>query len=679
MSETRRGVVTAVVSFLLVCSLAGPVVGLPTGGPDAATTQQSATLTQSTDDTIDLTQSYALTPERPGEVEVTLAYEIPDRVTELESTLPPNATVTDADGFDSVNETVYEWDGRSQTATITLRFDPNETAERTGREAASGNYLFADAGEWALFRRVRTGAAWRYTGGSDPVTLERSATTDGPGVTGNNIVYLGAVSTVERTANGQTFRLVVPEAASLAESPDDILDSLSNASGSLQVGHRDETVVAIAAPTDGVEWAVRGLELGGSDFFVRDSERLDTPSNVWLHEYVHTRQSFSTTSETRWLTEGTAVYYGAQLSLEQDRITFEEFSEFLDDGERAAYDDVVLAQPPTWVDTAHYVKGPLAVGGIDEAMRAETNRTGTFEQTFRRLNDADGRVTQTQFLDAVESAGGPDSRATAAEYTETAAALSMWDRRTHSNLFGQLPANVGYALPANASGYRVGGPYRNATAEATPLSLATGETLTVDSVVRNTGGTDGPYNATLTVDGRVVATQNGTVEAESERTVPLSHTFDSAGTYTVGVGEERLTVSVEPAAEPTVTDLSVAPDSVRRGGETTLSATVGNDAAVPANGTVVFTRNGEAIAQRVVTLAPGASTELSVPVALSEAGEIRLGAGSQSVTVTVVEPTASPSVPSSADGPGFTATLAVFVLVLTLWTRRRSDEPTESD
>ena len=651
-------------------------------GPDSVVAPAPTLSQSSDDDTIDQTQTYALTPNRPGSVRVTLTYELPDRVTRLEAAVPGNATVTDTDGFDAVNETTYEWDESTETATIVLRYNPNETTERTGPEAAGGDYLFVDAGDWALFDRIQTSATWAYTGrsGDDPVTFERSVTTDGPGATGDELVYLGAVSTTERTANGQTFRLVVPERAALTEPADEILDSLENASSEFDIGSRDEAVFVVAAPTDEIAWGVRGLEYGGSDMFVRDVETLDDPANVWLHEYVHTRQSFSTERETRWLTEGTAVYYAALLTLEQDRIDFATFERFLDDGERTTYDDAVLADPPTWAANANYVKGGLVAGRIDEAIREETVGTATFEETMATLNAVDGRVTQAAFLTAVEDAGGTAAREVAVEYTETAAPVSMWTDSTHSRLFGPLPASVDYALANTTVGYRISGPYRTDTVESTPITLATDETLTVAAVVTNTGDVAGEYNATLTVDGRVVANETGTVDADGELTVPLSHTFGDPGTYTVGVGDEAVTVTVERPAAPTVTTLLAASEGVALGENTTVTAMVENDAAVPANGTVVLTRNGEPVAGRAVALAPGNSTQLSVSVAFPDAGQIQVAAGAATpVTVTVFVPTASPAAGDTAtaspaaggattggDGPGFSALLALCVAVLSL-------------
>ena len=675
MHRTNQGWVAVALTLVLVASMAASAAATQTGVASTPDTDQSLGVSAAADaaqtaDTIVQTKRYALTPDRPGSVRVTVTYELPDRVRSLQTYLVNDGTVTDTDGFERVNETSYEWDESTAAPSITLTYNPNETASTVGPESAGGQYLFADTGEWALFRQFRTNVGFSYTG-SQP-GFERRAQTAGPGAVGDRVVYLGEVSTTERTQNGQTFRLVVPEAAELSEPPASILSSLTNASRSLQIGDRDEEVTVFAAPTDRVEWAVRGLATGDSEMWVRDFERLDEPANVWVHEYVHTRQAFETTAETTWLTEATAQYYAALLTFEQGRIDFEAFQRELARGERSTYDDVVLSTPSTWTANANYFKGALAAGRIDLALRAATDQSGTLEGVVRELNAESAPVTQAAFLDAVAATGGDEPRATAAEITETSEPLSMWDQRTHGRLVGVVPAQVGYALPAATDGYRASGPYRNETVSSTPVRLATGERLTVDAVVSNTGGEAGEYNATLTVDGRVVASATGRLDAESERPVPLAHTFERAGEYALGVGEESVTVVVEPPAEPTVSGVRVDSERVRAGDSAVVTATVRNDAAVPANGTVAFTRDGEPVTQRAVALAPGASSELSVSVELPTAGTVRLGAGAADpVAVTVVAPTGGSAGASGGSGAGFTITAAVLAaLAAVLLTRR---------
>ncbi|WP_135305389.1 peptidase [Haloarcula amylovorans] len=693
MRVAQRGWAAVAFAILLVLTSVGPAAGTAdaTGRTTPAETSALARpqsqptvaggqfLQVADDDSINQTQTYALTPEQPGEVAVTLTYEIPDRVVSLETAVPRNATVTDTDGFSRVNETTFVWDEDSRTATIDYLIDPNETAQKAGIEGSEGRYVAVDAGEWALISRSQTPTRWRYTG-RDQMTFEQAVTTDGPGAAGDQLVYLGEVETFQREADGQTFRLVVPERAELAESPEEILDSLAAASDSLRVGDRDEEVFVVAAPTDGVDWGVRGLEQGGSDMWVQDDEPLDTAENVWLHEYTHTRQSFTPTKRTRWLTEGTAVYYAAFLSLEQDRIDFDAFRDVLEDGERSVYDSVVLAEPATWEENTNYVKGSLAAGRIDEEIRVQTASEATFQGTIRELNGMNQPVTQEELLTAVERTGGNDSRATAATYTETPADLQMWNASVHARVFGQLPARISYSLPdaSESRAYRVSGPYRSTNVtETSPIRLATGETLTVEALVSNAGGTEGTYNATLDINGTAVTTERGRIEPGEEQMVPLSHTFATPGLYTASIDGTNVTVVVERPARTRVTDVQVSSETLTQGDSVVVTATVRNDADVPATGTVVFTRDYQAVATREVSLPPENTTRVASGIPLPEAGSVVVSAGGANpvrITVTPSNGSATTQTPTggtststtgtvtpnrsagttAADGPGFT-------------------------
>lgn len=93
------------------------------------------------------------------------------------------------------------------------------------------------------------------------------------------MAYLGEYSERIHTANGQRFRLIVPERADLREQPTALFNSLSAASDQLRVGNRDEEVVMIATPTANIDWGIRGLQSGpaeGTVGFTRDGALFDS-------------------------------------------------------------------------------------------------------------------------------------------------------------------------------------------------------------------------------------------------------------------------------------------------------------------------------------------------------------------------------------------------------------------
>ncbi len=645
-----------------------------TAAAATSTTQHAGTAaaTQTAGSDIRLETSLSLTPERPGEITVRLRFAPPDRVTSLTTTIDAAATVVSSQGFDRVGGARYEWDGRTATPTLTYRLPANRTsasgrfdaAATPGRTATPGQaapsaaaatqqYLLADAGPWAIVSIPWPAAQWRYTGAT--VGLERRTVVDGAGVVGTRLAFLGEHRVVERTASGQTFRLVVPAAADLREQPDDVLASLASASAALRVGDRDPVVTMIAAPTS-VDWAVRGLQVGEADAWVRADERLSTADNPWLHEYVHTRQSFATTNRTKWVVEGSADYYAALLTLRQDRIDFERFAANLERGSRQPYSGVVLADPETWVSGAQYLKGGLVVGVLDRRIRLASDRSHSFGSVFSALNGRDDAVTQSAFLAAVAAAGNDSVAAAADRFTTTTAAPEMWTQAEHEAAFGALPARVGYTLPEVG---RVSGVARNETVRP-PFLLAAGETLRLPVEVVNDGGAAGEYRVALAVDNRTVDVTDGEIQPETATTVTLSHRFDEPGQYRVELRGRSYVVRVREPATPTVASVTANRSTVRPGGAVAVTATVANDAPVPAVGHLPVTVDGDRLRTESVAVAPNGSVTLRVVVAFDEPGTHRVAVGNRSTTVTVQEPTAA----TSTRTPGFGAVAGALALLL---------------
>jgi hypothetical protein len=619
------------------------------------------------EDTIHLVQQFQRLPDQPGTVRVRRVYTVPERVVSLRTQIPAEATPFDRQGFGRINGTHLRWSETTQRPQVTYDLPVNETVDRTDPQAADGRYLYADTNDWSLFERPTTPTNWQRTG-REPISLERTSATDGPGAAGQWMVFLGEHDLREREAYGQQFRLIVPAAANTSESPDAVLDALARSSDALRVGDRDEQVFAVAAPTDGVRWGVRGLQTGDTDMWVRDDERLDEADSAWLHEYVHTRQSFTLTSRTRWFEEASASYYAALLSLEQDAIDFEAFDDRMGIGSRPVYGRVVLANVSTWQRSPDYYKGALVAGQLDRRLRAASDREQTFQDVFRTMNGQQRPVTQLAFLEALAAGGGTATLDVGQTYTETPANVTTWNRSTHAAVFGQLPARVGYELPPveESNGYRIDGPYRNTTADDAPVVLVTGERLTIGTVVTNVGGTAGEYNLSLRVNETVVNETSGRIGASQSTTVPLSHRFPTAGHYVVGIDGETVNVTVERPASARVVGLSVDRTQVRQGESVLLTATVHNSAPFPGEVTVVFTRDFEAVDRTRATLPANGTSFVTRQIGLPTGGTVSLGAGSVRPVEVSVEP-----VPARATGGG-TETVAAIDSPPTAATERRT-------
>lgn len=658
----QRALLVAVLVCLVVAPVAHATPLAPVGGHEttvAAASPAGAPFSSDTgaisDDDIRLTTTLALTPAQPGAVAVTLRFEVPDSVVDLETTLTTRAEAVSTEGFTAAGDGTYEWDGDTATATISYTLPANRTTT-TGRlhpdlensppsravaEAGEG-YLFVDTGPWALVATPSPSVAWRYRG--DRVDLQRTATTDGPGAVGGRVAFLGEHTVSERTDHGQTLRLVVPAAANeqLAVSQSAILSSLASASASLRVGDRDETVFLVAAPT-GVDWAVRGLQTGDADAWVRADEPLDDAQSPWIHEYVHTRQAFTPTEETKWIIEGSADYYAALLALQQGRIDFAAFARHLEQGARAPYDDDVLADQSTWTVGTPYRKGSLVAGDLDRRIRLAGDGA-TFATVLRRLNAEDGPVSGERFRSLVSAAGGDATGDAARRFTRTEAAPQMWSSDAHEAAFDAAVARVSVTAPSRVT---TAGPYRNTTL-ATPATLAVGETLTVPVDVANTGDAAGDYRVALAVDGRTVSTANGSIPPGANTTERLSWVPETAGTHTMTIRDRTYEIRVRDPVEPTISSLTVNRTRVTAGERVLLTASVAAPGDVPAEGVVAVAVDGQRTSSQRVRVAPGESVTLRVPIDLDGPGERTLSVGDARVSLTVERPAAADVVADSA-------------------------------
>lgn len=601
-------------------------------------------------DTIRLRNELFATEER-GTVGVRTGAEVPDRVTELRVTLlSANDGAVEADGFEPADdadpdESVWVWDGETATPSLTYAMDANDTAEEAGPLGARGTYRFADTGEWALVRTPRTSAAWSYTGQYDgQVRLSRENAVDGEGVASQAIAFLGPHEEHVGEAGGQRYRLIVPDAADAEATPEAVFGAFEGASTALRVGARDETVFAVTAPTGGVEWGVRGLQIGDADLWVRDGEPAGTAADVWTHEYVHTRQAYRTDASGRWITEASATYYAALFALDRGAADFAEFERRLAGGERDPDASAVLADPATWDRNPDYTKGALVAGEIDRRLRVATDGSASLATVLRDLNAAEEPISNEDVLDAVEAAaaqGADDEtaaavRAEAERLTTTRETTETWDRAAHAEAFGETPARVGYALAAD--GVRATGEYRDRRVGRDPVELVAGETLALAVDVTNTGGTAGEYDLALTVDGEPVASRSGSVDAGGETTERFEHAFPEPGQYAVRVGGERLTVDVSEPAPPSVRGVSTDADRVTAGDSVRVTATVGNDAGLPAGADVEFRVDGETVATAPVRLDVGAERTVERTVAIGEAEGDGAAGGDGAATVSVVGP-----------------------------------------
>lgn len=239
---------------------------------------------------------------------------------------------------------------------------------------------------------------WRYRGPAPSYRVEMA--TEGEGHAAGRIAYLGphAVERVEGT--DQTIALVVPDAVGQLDPA--VADSLGRASRELDVGARDGVVTAFAVPASVSFPGYSGVEYRNA-FWIRATQPVDAPGNLWVHEYVHARQGYAPAESMEWLDEGAADYYAALVTLRAGDVSFDSFYAYVGS---SLYPGATLTDPATWATpSVEYEKGRVVVAALDARLRRATDGERTFDDVYRRLNAHEGELDYADFRRIVVDVG----------------------------------------------------------------------------------------------------------------------------------------------------------------------------------------------------------------------------------------------------------------------------------
>jgi len=577
--------------------------------------------------------SYRLVPGDADRVEATIAYSIPAGTDRLSvSIVGGEYDVVDVEGFRANGSESFEWDGSEGGGTVTIRHDVTESF----REEAPDEQFTGGEASWAIVSRPQTSTRWCCSGAARGLTYE--FTVEGEGRAGDRLALLGSHETVSRTVDGESIVLAVPAAATASMDREAVLEAVAHASDRLRWGSRNDEVLLIAAPSSDVEWSPRGLTVG-SDARIAADASADGRTDVWVHEYVHTRQyrdaeiagEDAVAADVRWLVEGSAEYYAAALALEAGRTDREEFRSLLQRGRDPHVADAVLAESDTWETTdAQYLKGALVVAALDGELRSASGGAATFQDVMAEWTVAQ-TFTAADFEAALADHGGPTVRGRGREWTRTSAVPRVPGDDAIDQLLDQPTARFSIRT-ADEPPIAVGGPYR---AGPLPDDLVLGETISTRLVVENVGDARGTYRGRLTLGGRTVASERGALDPGERATVDLDHTVNRTGDQRIVAGNVARTVSVEEPASPTVTRLTASAGELTLGESTTVTATVGNPAPRPAVGNVTIAVDGRPVTTEEVHVAPRSNATVQATTTFEETGERAVTADGLAVTVQV--------------------------------------------
>ncbi len=87
----------------------------------------------------------------------------------------------------------------------------------------------------------------------------------------------------------------------------------------------------------------------------------------------------------------------------------------------------------------------------------------------------------------------------------------------------------------------------------TPVGVNVGESVAISVTITNTGDLEGSYEATLTINGVVVATKEVTLAGKESKEITFTTTQSVVGTYQVAIGDVSGTFVVKAVPAPTPT------------------------------------------------------------------------------------------------------------------------------
>lgn len=389
------------VSLLLVLSLVAAGVGAPAAAQSAAEPPGVS---------ISVEQSAA----DPAKVRYQLEFETPRRAFWL---INYTGNVVSSEGFvtDRTKDGNYalRWDGETQSPSVTVVADANAG---NGRE-----YTATD--EWVLAPTPRLSVAWssgengewRYghpLGDDYPDSRVEFADS---GVLGSAFTYVGKYEERIHRADGQRFRMIVGAGAAPASPPRKVFESLGAASEHFP-GESPDEVLLFVLP-DPI-WRGGYASPEYDEVWVHEDARISDPQNLWIHEYVHTRQSFELGDRMRWFREASAAYFASDLTIRQGRTSRSAVAQTLS---AKRYDGAVLSKSSTWTNReVPYYRGALVLWALDARIQRATDGKRSLMDVFDRMNRHDGPVTYADFERIVADVAGESMDSWLDRYVTTA-------------------------------------------------------------------------------------------------------------------------------------------------------------------------------------------------------------------------------------------------------------------
>lgn len=605
MTRTLPSVRTlALLGTVLLLALSGPAQAVAPALSTASTSNDdvdtaSAALVADTafaaeagDEEILVTRTLRRAPEDPDTIIVNITIDDPDLEVGMEFSPPDEATVRNATvrGFER-SYGGWEVTGDETPRTLTYEMPTAELNYEAGGPEES----------WAVMDSF--GGTDEYPTLSDVPTYTYETTVRN-GTLGGDSVYFGEYESATASTDSGTIRIIESGAVESPESPQTVANEIANASDQIEAGGGATDVTGFAIPptrdnASGWAW--------DTEFYV-DSQKSVYGGTTWMHEYVHTSESIGLAEDMRWFTEGYATFGEIHYSLEAG---IADYGDFRNQMRRGSSQSAVLVDNTTWEENnTQYPQGAVVLGALDRQIRL-ANESGATIQDVVALMEADDDVTVDEFVGFVRQTSNDTVAERARTWITTQETPSTWSHSQHEAAVGPVP-NITTTTATNASVETTNGS-RPIDGDGS-ITLSPNETITIDAMVRNDGGSPGHYDQLMTAHLGDTDTQHtgGWIGANTAEEKSASHRFIDTGSYVVETSSMLYQVDVEVTSidgtMPTDPDGDGQFEDVNGNGEldyddvTTLNEHVGEPAVENHVSTYDFNLNGEIDYGDVTTL-----------------------------------------------------------------------------
>ncbi len=184
-----------------------------------------------------------------------------------------------------------------------------------------------------------------------------------------------------------------------------------------------------------------------------------------------------------------------------------------------------------------------------------------------------------------------------------------------------------------------------------PTQVYVGESVSISTIITNTGLQEGTYNVTLRIDNVVVTTREVTLAGGESGTITYTVSRDAPGTYNVNVNGKKGSFTVKekvvpPEPEPaafSVTGLIIYPTSVEIGESITIRVSVANTGDLSGTYTATLKIDNIVVETKDVTLEGGTSETVVFTTSRDTAGTYTISIDGQSDTFAVREAPEEPA------------------------------------